>query len=429
MESPWAIGKRRAANGWRGIAENDLRFIHETIANHHPGPLDGENPAFAEWHDRGLQESLALLERVRSFAGYRAVVQRYVSGFRDGHLSTNLWLDYNTTGWPRFMVAWRGEQVVVHNVDEGVKAPAVGDVLAGCDGKSVDTLFEERILRYAGKGIPADRHGRTPELLIDPFNPFLDRLRSCTFEHDGATVKLDLDWTYPGRSYLDDRRQRAGLGPRGPFAIRDLPRNGTWISLPTFGPAGDDLDRMKQIMAALPEYRGRDYNVVDVRRNSGGSSYWAEAFVRGLWGDGYYESTRSRDESYAVHRVSAENVEHFQALDQRIKGDSGEESWFYRYFKALTAGMEQALADGQPLYAHHFEPEEEEATDGVEGAAKKSPDPLFRGTVYLLTDATCGSAAWTSPTSCYRSPAWCRSGSRPAATLCTWRSVRSRCPA
>ena len=178
-------------------------------------------------------------------------------------------------------------------------------------------------------------------------------------------------------------------GVRGELSLRQVAGNGLWISLPTFGPGGEELERMQAIMNALPEHRGRAFVVVDVRGNGGGSSYWAEAFVRGLYGDAYYEALRQKlgEGGYAVYRVSAGNVEHFRGLLDSIRRQAGEDSRFYRYFASLAEEMAQALERGEVLYAHR--PEED---DGDAAAPPAEAEPQFGGTVYFLTDASCASA-------------------------------------
>ncbi|MEM7356860.1 MAG: S41 family peptidase, partial [Acidobacteriota bacterium] len=344
-----------------------------------------------------LQESLELLSEVRSYGGYRSVLQRYAAGFRDGHLSLNLNLDYRWTGWPRFLLAWRDGRVVVHHAERGAPGPAVGSTLVACDGQDAEALYNSRVMPFAGKGIPADRWRLTPEILLDRINPLLEQPKRCTFEQNGKTQEIDLSWTWTDWSSLREAHSKARLGPRGSFGSRPVDGNGLWLSLPTFGPRGDDLAQMKAIMAALPEHRQRDFVVVDVRNNGGGSSYWAEAFVRGLYGDGYYEALRDemREGGYAIYRVSQQNVEHFRGLLGSIRAQAGEDSGFYRYFESLAEAMAAALERGETMYAHRPEEKEAEEEEEEEKEEKPSPEeaqPRFAGTVYLLTDTTCGSA-------------------------------------
>lgn len=374
-------------NAWRQMAIDDLEFIRNTLQAQHPGPLNTDQPEFKAWLETGYQQAMNDLDQVRSYGGYRALLHRYVAGFRDGHLGLHLHLHYKVGQWPGFMVVWRGDRFEVYHVEPNLDAPSVGDRLVACDGKDTDTLWTERVMPFLGKGIPADRYRQGPELLINHANPLQENPERCTFERGEQTFDVTLNWTWPDEGYIDQYRIPATTGQRNALAIRELDDGAAWLSIPTFGPQGDDTERMQSIMAGLSEYRDREYLVVDVRGNGGGSSYWAEAFVRGLYGDAFWEALSVHDEGYAVHRVSAENLEHFENLLPQIAQSSGEESAFYRYFEAVVAGLRQALEHGEGLYEHHWE---DEATP--EDAVGEAAEPLFNGQLYFLTDSACGSA-------------------------------------
>jgi hypothetical protein len=79
---------------WRQMARADLAFIRDTIAQHHPGPVDAENPAFSAWFDDGYRQALGRTDEVRGFGAYQHVLRLYVQGFADEHLNLNFWLDF-----------------------------------------------------------------------------------------------------------------------------------------------------------------------------------------------------------------------------------------------------------------------------------------------------------------------------------------------
>jgi hypothetical protein len=385
-----------APSHWREMAREDLEFIHRTLAEHHPGPVDTANPGFATWHERGYAESVALLGRVTSFGGYRAVVDRYVAGFRDGHLTVNHNLDYRWVGWPRFMVAWRGDAIAVHHAEPGLAAPAVGDRLVSCDGIAAEQLYVERVEAFGGKGIPADRTLFVPELFVDRVNPLIGNLRECAFSGGEGERTVTLEWQWLRGADLAGVADRATIGTRGPFDRRDVAGNGLWISLPTFGPTGEAEARAKAIMASLPDHRDRDYVVVDLRGNGGGSSFWAGEFVRQLYGPAWLARLERElgTGAYPAHRVSAGNLAHFEALLPRIAGQAGEGSDFYRYFAALVDSLRVAIEDGRDLYDHNVDLDQEGdgADAGPVHADAADGGPLYGGQLFLLTDAACASA-------------------------------------
>ncbi len=383
-----AMADNEASNPWSQMAETDLEFINDLIGANHPGPVDESSPGFQEWFRTARARAQSELPKVRSLAGYKAVLQAYVAGSRDGHLSLNFHIDYRYNAWPGFVIAWRNDAFRVHSVAQGDQVPRAGDSLLACDGTGVEQLFEQRVLRFRGLGIPADRAWLAPEILLDRVNPLLERPVACRFSGGDGEYEVTLDWSWVPRAELGERTRDAALGSRPEFGSRETADGGLWLNFPSFGPAGAELEKMQAIMASLPEARGSEYVVVDVRGNSGGSSWWAEAFVRGLYGDGYWEVTDRGEEGYAVYRVSDANIEHFENLDDQILAQAGEDSEFYRYFKTLVGGLREASEAGQDLYAHRYGMPEE---SGKEGESVPAP-PLYENPVYFLTDGRCASA-------------------------------------
>lgn len=386
-----ALAEAEETNHWREMARDDLAFVHRTLADHHPGPLNEEDPAFGRWHQQGYEESLALLDKVKSLGGYRAVLDRYVAGFRDGHLNVNLSLDYKWLSWPGFMVAWREGGFVVHHVADGIAEPPVGARLVACDGVDAETLFEQRVRQFGGKDIPADRYLRGPELFINRVNPLIEELGECVFSTGSRKQSVKLRWQWLRQAELAEIHDRAVTGRRGEFSQREIAGDGLWLSFPTFGPSGVQEALAKSIMASLPGHRDRDYVVVDLRNNGGGSSWWAEEFVRQLYGESWLKKLLSETGTgaYPTHRVSPENLEHFRALLPRLIEQAGENSRFHRSFAALVEGMERALETGEPMYDHDIDLD---LSSGDSDDTISDAQPLYGGRLYLLTDSKCGSA-------------------------------------
>ena len=375
-------------NPWQAMTRTDLDFIHTTLLEHHPGPLNPEDPAFGEWLSAGYEDALAGLGSVTSYGGYRALLRRYAAGFRDGHLSLSFQLDYEYTQWPGFVVAWRNQGFQVDAVAQGATDPRVGDRLIECDGIEAEELYDQLVLPYWGKSIPGDRYLYTPEILINPANPFYEPPSSCTFERSGEQIAVDLNWTWESRSIVDPIRKQASARIRGVFELRDLTDGGAWLTFPTFGPSGKDQERMKALMAELPNLRTHPYIVVDVRGNGGGSSHWTQSFINGLYGEEWANATvfAGNDGGYTVYRVSEDNITHFEEFLPQIESSAGADSPFYRHFATLIDSMNVALANDRELFHYRGTSESESP------ASNTGLEPLYAGHLFFLTDGFCASA-------------------------------------
>lgn len=377
-----------AEPAWRQMARADLAFVRDTIAQHHPGPVDADNPAFSAWFEEGYRQALGRVDDVRGFGAYQHVLRFYVQGFADEHLNLNFWLDFRWHQWAGIVLAWNGAAFEVRRTADDV-ALAAGAILESCDGHPAETLWQTNVVPfYARAELPANRFRHAARLLLGNGNPLVERPGGCTFLLEEGPVELELRWR--GASAGDLERELTGSERRDATArLRSFGDHGAWISLPSFGPQGEAAEAMKSVLAGLADYRGASFIVVDVRGNSGGSSYWSDPFVRALYGDAYFEQLRfqlrqDQKEVYVDHRVSADNLAHFESLRPMILAQAGEDSEMYRYFDGLVQGMGVALASGESLFRVHA---------GAFDLAEPPPaEPLFRGRIIYLTDNVCVSA-------------------------------------
>lgn len=375
-------------NPWQQMARTDLEFIHQVIERHHPGPVDELNPPFRDWFIDGYDRALARIPEVKGFGAYQHVLLYYVQGFADAHLSLNFWLDFRWHQWAGIVLAWNGAAFELRHAAEDVGL-APGAVLEGCDGRSAEALWQASVAPfYARAELPANRFRHAPKLLLSNGNPLVERPARCAFMIAGKRVEHELRWRSSPPAELH-RALSAGAPQDRALELRDFGRRGAWLTLPSFGAQGDAVVAMRDTLAALGTYRDADFVVVDVRGNSGGSSYWSEPFVRGLYGDAFFErlSFEQRQRTagaYVDHRVSAENLLHFESILPMISEQAGEDSEMYRYFAGLVDGMRVALDKGEPLFRVRRD---------EESAAEPPPaEPAFRGRLIYLTDSVCVSA-------------------------------------
>ena len=376
---------------WQQMARADLEFIHEIIGRHHPGPVDDLNPEFRSWFEDGYRQALARVPEVKGFGAYMHVLRFYVQGFADEHLNLNFWLDFRWHQWAGILLAWNGSAFEVRHAaaDTGLRP---GVTLEACDGRSIEALWQINVAPfYARAELPANRFRHASKLLLANGNPLVERPLHCIFVDAGERVEHQLGW----RSISSAELQRE-LAPGAPqdrvtgLQEFDSPGSqGAWLTLPSFGLQGEAAEMLKNTLAALSSYRDADFVVVDVRGNGGGSSYWAEPFVRGLYGDAWFErlsyELRQREAGVHVdHRVSADNLAHFESLLPMIGEQAGEESEMYRYFAGLVEGMRDSLEKREALFTVR--------RDAAATAEPPPAEPAFRGRLIYLTDSVCVSA-------------------------------------
>jgi hypothetical protein len=144
------------------------------------------------------------------------------------------------------------------------------------------------------------------------------------------------------------------------------------------------------MLASLERHRDAEIVIVDVRGNGGGSSYWSEPFIRHLYGEAFWEwlrheRLRQRASLYVEHRVSADNLAHFESLLPRVIEQAGEGSEMHRFLLQLIEGIRTALENGEALFRV------DAGAAAVEGGPPAA-EPAFVGRLIYLTDGICVSA-------------------------------------
>ena len=105
---------------WVSTFRDDLQAARRIILESHPGPVDSLNPKFGEWLEAGFEQQMALTESIDSADAYVYAMQKFIGGFRDGHLGIRFEVDRGPPRWPGFFTTWRNGTVVVHTVDPAI---------------------------------------------------------------------------------------------------------------------------------------------------------------------------------------------------------------------------------------------------------------------------------------------------------------------
>ena len=377
-----------ALNPWAELAVRDVEAMHAQIEANHPGPADPLNPGFREWLDKGYEQALAKAREAKTFGGFAYAIRYYGAGFRDGHLNSGVMLTPQELWWPRFIVRMRNDRYVVAAVADASDAtlPPVGAELLDCDGRSARTMVDEDLWPYAmGPKIDSAWPGVAENLLIDRGNPWVPRAKTCRFRIGEETKSIALRYRRGSDDAIHNVAKNAVATLEALPPVRKV-GNGVWVSIPSFAGSEDATGaRLREIVAAAPQWRDAPFVVFDVRGNGGGNSAWGNDILGALYGADFMRAAVSPrfDKQYVEWRVSKDNLAHVRSIVQDVKAQQGAESENAKYFQSVADGMEKALAEGRALFRR---------VDDEESTTPSAAPPAFKGKVILLTDRKCASA-------------------------------------
>ncbi len=385
---------------WSQTAVDDLHFIRATLRVNHPGPIDEQNPWFAEWFEEGFDQALLLAERAEDYSGYYFAIQRYMVGFQDGHLGA-LGDDRLAAPlerrWPGFLVGLSGDEFLVTGSGRSESGeagsadmpatPPVGARLVHCDGKAPDIWAEEILQIYVGLWtVRGARRRLAPFLLIDEGNPWVAMPTSCTFEDDARTSSYDLSWQSISNAELAERLDAARPTIRPSIELRSFGEDRFWISLSSFNASDDTVVAaietvISEIERQVTTLRAAEILVFDVRGNHGGNSVYGSMVAGALWGEEFIEAVQPRPDAidWRVSRGNHRFLRDFNlARTERRLGPDAPETLSYAEF---VARFGEALRQDQVYLTRSFDP----------APSPVPPNPLS-ARVFFLTDDQCFSA-------------------------------------
>ena len=367
---------------WVALTLGDLKAVHDTLRENHPAPVDTSPDAapYKRWLEDGLLQAKARAVGAHSFEEYQRVIQFYVNGFRDGHISTSANVDTTVETWPGFVLGGTSADdavVVSAREDAGVKA---GDRLISCDDRTVDALLKERTDPYYWNAdIPHARFAQLYRLFYESLSDPQPKLEHCMF----ASGPVNLSWRTIRMMELQPILQTAR--GRGARELRIQKIGDVWlISIPTFSYlTHDDTEKARAFAAALSAHALDFENatiVIDVRGNGGGDSGWGKSFAAALWGKDWVDRIERQFDDTVDWRVTKKNI---AALETTVAHKHAEQEDSFTYWNGILTGMKAAMAQGKVYYR------EESPAQPVTGPA---PADALHGHIYLFTDAGCASA-------------------------------------
>jgi hypothetical protein len=378
--------------GWGTIFRDDLQAARRIILESHPGPVDALNPGFGKWLDTGFDQQMALAESIDTADAYVYAMQKYIGGFRDGHLGIRFDVDRGPARWPGFFTTWRNGAVVVHTVDPAIVPElAEGDRLRSCDGQTAEQLVRQRVFDFQfDPALPANWVPAAARAFVDLGNPFVDVPKLCIFVRENREIVLDLEWREVS---WDDRRDdySAARGRTRPEVGLYVPEPSVyWLQASTFGPNEAQITAYHNAFRNLRDARtDAQLVVLDLRGNDGGSSMWADLFAEALWDE---SPDDEKDTEYVEWRVSEGNVAYWETVPSIVRKQFGDSHSAVRWSNHVLRYLTTSLKDGQALWRETPVEVEQDSNDAPTVEKSIPATPGYGGTVVVLTDTTCGSA-------------------------------------
>lgn len=407
---------KEESTDWSMTFQDDLRAARRIILDNHPGPVDALNPGFGEWLDAGFEQQMALAESIDSADAYAYALQKFVGGFRDGHLGIHFDVDRSPARWPGFFTTWRNGTVVVHTADPAmVSELAEGDRLRSCDGRTAEILIRQRVFDFRfDPALPANWVPAAARAFLDLGNPFVDIPRQCVFVRGDQEITIDLEW----REIAWDKRRddyAAASGTTRPEVGLYVPQPDVyWLQASTFGPDEAQVAKYQDAFRQLREARtAAKLVVLDLRGNNGGSSMWVDLFAEALWDESPHED--ETDSEYVEWRVSEGNIAYWETVPSILRKQFGDSHSSIDWANHVLRNLSASLKDGQDLWRETPVDVEQDSKVSPSTANSDPVSPRYRGAVVVLTDTTCGSACLDAMTLLTKVPEVIHVGSVTAA--------------
>lgn len=380
-------------------AVHHLDFIHNAIAEMHPAILEEDASEFSNWHQQGYLETKQLLPMVNSDAAISDFINFYLSGYQDQHLIS--WVNHSPysilTGEPAY---WAGfllkanqrDYVVIHRLDSK-EYPPLGATIISCDGETIDALLRNRYAPFIDRrwNILNAREKSAKALSLNRSRASFD---SCIFEVDGHLHDYAIKWNLLGEKDGDRIAYLSHPVYQLP-AVREFKKSHYWVVASDFSPGTDEAVNAVQILLDdLYVLENPETVVIDLRGNSGGSSFYGYAILsrllhRDMASTGYFNNKLNEvfQDADAIIRASwkAYWSVHYKLNNDVVYKDRSSpiSQHFYKYLNR----MKDALDNNEPSF---YQSEISAISEIVPKHASENWNSLTR--FVLITDRRCISA-------------------------------------
>lgn len=386
-------------------AEKHLNFVHQSITEMHPAVLDATATEFQAWHTTGYEKSKSLLPQVHTLADEQALLNFYLVGYKDSHLSGSI--AYSPYGiFEQISKQWAGWLLkatatgyeVVYSV-EGDDFPAVGAQLISCNNQPIDELLQSRYAPFLDKRwnvlIARDQAAKALTQIRSHYE-ILDRpiISQCLYKDaKGIEKSLTVRWQELNKK---DRRHISALSNKD-YSYPSLTRknnNLLWINVSDFkleSPAA--YEHHQKLLKELVALQGDETLVFDLRMNSGGNSGFGNEILEAAFGKTGFAFLAMQHAEKSGHKdaLYRSSWPLYWSRDYqlgKLRETQGNSSTQVQWLTAINERLKKALANNEPSFSQN------EALAGLSKEGLSAVEGIwnFRGKVIVITSMHCVSS-------------------------------------
>lgn len=385
--------KSRPDNLWVQMAKDDLLYIKNTVEENHPGFVDPNNKEFNVRLNLAYERAIQQLQYVQSLDGVLNLLNEFSASFSDSHFDVHFRFMPTNKAWAGIKIEKKHSKYIVTKLADSwpVELPELDWELTSCDGKDVQEIMNNEILRYRYANYK-DNYPQVyyaSKIFIDDGIGYRTRPGSCAFKDQSGKQRLvPTLWQY----YSDQLSNEWDVSVRKPddFYLEHLDERTLWVRIPDFMPQGTNLTKLESIIKTLSGTNlSADKRVVfDIRGNFGGNSIYGTDLQIAVYTKGVIASLFADNingDAQVLWRASDANL---QEIHKQKLNLTSENINTLHYLNELEANMTLALREKeafalQPSYDFGFSSKDERAMDEI---IKSLPR------VAVITDKFCGSA-------------------------------------
>ncbi|MFC3051523.1 S41 family peptidase [Kordiimonas pumila] len=295
---------RDAKSYWQELYKLDVSHFSEIVKENYIYAVYTADENWNSLYRSAVDQAYLDASLVKDLNSYQAVMRRLIAQFEDAHLSVTFLAHSNSARWPGFLVRYQGGRYIV--VKSSRTDIPEGSEIVSCDNRSINDWVDQLARFWGGpQGLDTTRAHIGPEVFIDRDSPFYERPKVCK---TGDSV-VELHWrdvvvTKKGKfpTDLDELEAQYPHYSDHHTGLSSFGENGAWVRMARMYVENEDqAEAWHKIIDAASGLRDKDFVVIDVRGNSGGTYNWFMAFLRSFYGDDYIDY-------YARARLVIENV-------------------------------------------------------------------------------------------------------------------------
>lgn len=386
-------------------AAKHLDFVHQSVTEMHPAVLDLSAAEFQAWYKTGYEKTKALLPLVHSTADERALLNYYLVGYKDSHLSGGIaysryiWLEQPKEEWAGWLLKATIQGYEVAYSLSGGSYPEVGLQLLSCDNQPINELLQNRYAPYTDARwnllVARDRVAKTLTQKSMGYD-VLERpeITQCLFKSlTGVEKQFPFVWQkldQTSKQQINALTYKAYTYP----SLKRMGKAGVWINASDFRLETPEAYRHhQQLLIDLAALHGNETLVFDMRLNGGGNSGFGDEILIAAFGKSgaiYLEMQLGEKfgNSESYYRPSWSFYWSRDYMIKQLKQSQGESSSQVKWLSVINERMKKALENNE----QQFSQQEAMAGNTTDLATTEEGGWNYSGKVIILTDKRCVSS-------------------------------------